>query len=83
MSKPATNFPATAVSASLGQGRNQSTVQPLMRPGNCDERRENLAPTGEKHRHTWRLSRTRPMKKLYRLSYVSTWGRVGRAGGAE
>mmetsp|Transcript_18328 Transcript_18328/g.62276 ORF Transcript_18328/g.62276 Transcript_18328/m.62276 type:complete len:287 (+) Transcript_18328:2776-3636(+) len=65
------NFVDTATSASTGHGRNQSMVQPLMRPGNWLARRLKVEPTGEKHRHTCRLSRTRPRKKSYRLSYVS------------
>ena len=50
----------------VGEGRH-----PLMRPGNCWARRPKLAPTGLKHRMTCRRSRTRPRKKLYRLSGVS------------
>ena len=44
---------------------------PLIRPGNCWARRPKLAPTGLKHSMTCRRSRTRPRKKLYRLSGVS------------
>mmetsp|Transcript_13360 Transcript_13360/g.32664 ORF Transcript_13360/g.32664 Transcript_13360/m.32664 type:complete len:278 (-) Transcript_13360:588-1421(-) len=65
------NLPDTAVSASSGHGRNQSMVQPLMRPGNCCARRLNLLPTGEKHSTMCRLSRTRLRKKPYRFSHVS------------
>ena len=66
------NLVETAMSASCGHGRNQSMVHPLMSPGKSRARRENLSPTGEKHRHRCRLSRTRDRKKLHRLSYEST-----------
>ena len=69
------NFVDTAMSASCGQGRNQSIVQPLMRPGKFLARVENLSPTGEKHRHRCRLSRTRPMKKLQSYPRVHRLGR--------
>ena len=72
ISKSPMNFVDTATSASCGQGRNQSIVQPLMRPGKFLARVENLSPTGEKHRHKCRLSRTRPMKKFHKLSCVSS-----------
>mmetsp|Transcript_13331 Transcript_13331/g.21687 ORF Transcript_13331/g.21687 Transcript_13331/m.21687 type:complete len:253 (+) Transcript_13331:2108-2866(+) len=65
------NLVETAMSASCGHGKNQSMVHPLMSPGKFRARVANLSPTGEKHRHTWRLSRTRPRKKAYRLSQVS------------
>ncbi len=65
------NLPDTDVRASSGHGRNQSMVQPLIRPGNCRARRAKCSPTGLKHRQTCSWSRTRARKKLYRLSYVS------------
>ena len=65
------NLSATEMRASSGQGKNQSMVVPLMRPGNCCARFANWGPTGLKHRHTCRRSRTRPRKKLYSASYVS------------
>ena len=62
---------APDVSASSGQGRNQSIVHPLIRPGNCCARVLNLLPTGLKHSMTCRLSLTRFRKKEYKLSQVS------------
>ncbi|KAA6420712.1 MAG: hypothetical protein FRX49_09289 [Trebouxia sp. A1-2] len=70
MGNSSMNLPETEVKASSGQDRNQSMVQPLMRPGNCWARRLNLAPTGLKHRQTCSLSRTRPKKKLYRPDVI-------------
>mmetsp|Transcript_24177 Transcript_24177/g.45869 ORF Transcript_24177/g.45869 Transcript_24177/m.45869 type:complete len:383 (+) Transcript_24177:22-1170(+) len=72
MGKSPMNLDDTAVRAWSGHGRNQSMVHPLIKPGNWEARREKASPTGEKHRQTCRLLRTRPMKKLYRLSHVST-----------
>mmetsp|Transcript_5849 Transcript_5849/g.17924 ORF Transcript_5849/g.17924 Transcript_5849/m.17924 type:complete len:207 (+) Transcript_5849:4549-5169(+) len=65
------NLDETDVSASSGHGRNQSIVQPLIRPGNCCARRLNLSPTGEKQSTMCRLLRTRCRKKPYRFSHVS------------
>ena len=78
MGNSSMNLPETEVRASSGQDRNQSMVQPLMRPGNCCARRLNLTPTGLKHKQTCSLSLTRPRKKLYRLSHVSTVPAVHR-----
>jgi len=59
---------ATAVRASSGHGRNQSTVQPLMRPGNFWVRCSNFGPTGEKQSTMCKLARTRLMKYAKRSS---------------
>ena len=61
----------TAIKASLGQLRNQSSAQPLMRPGNLRARSANLALTGEKHKTTCRFWRTVSKKFLTRKSGVS------------
>mmetsp|Transcript_785 Transcript_785/g.2044 ORF Transcript_785/g.2044 Transcript_785/m.2044 type:complete len:263 (+) Transcript_785:4425-5213(+) len=63
---------ATAVSACCGHGRNQSTVQPLIRAGNLCARVRNLSPTGEKQRTIWRFARTRSMKKDHKSSAVGS-----------
>mmetsp|Transcript_12091 Transcript_12091/g.51941 ORF Transcript_12091/g.51941 Transcript_12091/m.51941 type:complete len:253 (+) Transcript_12091:4700-5458(+) len=71
MSKSPMNLVDTAMSASCGQGRNQSMVHPLMSPGKLRARVAKVSPTGEKHRQVCRLSRTRARNIAYRLSQVS------------
>lgn len=66
-----------ATSASLGQRLNQSMVQPDISAGNFSARLRNFSPTGEKHRTTWRLCRTRDIKYSYRFSLVG--GRRGNS----
>ena len=68
--------------ASCGHGKNQSTVQELIKPGNCCAHLANLGPTGEKHSTTCSLSLTLLIKKEYRLSHVSgTPGSAARING--
>lgn len=69
------NVPATR--ASFGHRLNQSMVQPDINAGNFKARLRNFSPTGEKHRTTWRLCRTRDMKYSYRFSLVG--GRLGNS----
>ena len=61
---------ATDTRASLGQGWNQSTVQPEINPGNFKALFLNFSPTGEKHNTTWRLFLTRSMKNCMTFSGV-------------
>lgn len=69
------DVPATR--ASFGHLLNQSMVQPDISAGNLSARLRNFSPTGEKHRTTWRLFRTRDMKYSYKFSLVG--GRLGNS----
>ena len=55
---------ATERRASRGHSVNQSMVQQLTKLGNIRHRERNASPTGLMHNTTWRLFRTRLMKKL-------------------
>mmetsp|Transcript_21952 Transcript_21952/g.64635 ORF Transcript_21952/g.64635 Transcript_21952/m.64635 type:complete len:278 (-) Transcript_21952:8241-9074(-) len=63
---------ATSASACSGHGRNQSIVQPLMRPGKACARLRNLTPTGEKQSERWRFVRTRSMNMAQSWSWVGS-----------
>ena len=63
---------ATSSSAACGHGKNQSTVQPLIRPGNMRARLRNLLPTGEKQSTRCRCERTRSRKKAHSLAAVGS-----------
>ena len=58
MWKSPMNFVDTAINASWGHGRNQSMVHPLINPGKFRARVAKVSPTGEKHKHVCKLSRT-------------------------